>query len=528
MIQGRSYAPEDSMYPLAGLDLLAPSTMISPSATPLCQNMIARNGIAVKRNGYIPLGTGLPNEPVQALIEFEIDIDVRILVAVTPSHFCSYNTSTKAWDEIRGSTHWTGDQTNNIDWVVARGLDGDGNDKKWLIVTNGKDKPQYWDGVAGTFADYPCNLASFVTFKTIAQFYDHIVIGNVQTSNFDHQLIAWTTVGSLVDFTNFSTGDSGSEDVTGASGDIVKLKNMGDRLIIYAENSISSMSYIGAPFVFSLEQVVKEIRLLGPQAIVDLGPYHIFIGQENWYVYDGERAVYPAGDAVWKLFKDELFTDQKNRAFGFFDQPHNYIYWGVPIGDGLMVIYQQEYNLITPKEVRWTRTFYTDQPFCMGFFSRDEALRWNSPQLTTMPWSAANFTWLSAEIRKGFPNPVIGSQGKVFVTDGTSLDDNGVAQLAFWDTKDFTIPQAYESQLARWCEIECELAGNACRVYYSLDQGQSYVQVKDLTLTSNFARYRMTIDKTSRNIRLRFANGFKSSTFSMRWARVWFRPGGAW
>lgn len=528
MIQGRSYAETDASYPMGGLDLLAPSTMISPNSTPNCKNMIARNGIPQKRGGYIPLGTGLADEPVLEIVEFEIQTDIRILVAIQTAHFFMYNTSTLAWDDITGSTVWTGDQTNNIDYVVARGLDADSNDKKWLIVTNGKDAPQYWDGVAGTFADYPCDLVDFVTFRTIAQFYDHIVIGDVQTSNFDHQLIAWSSVGTLTSFVNFSTGDSGSLDVTGASGDIVKLKNMGDRLIVYAENSISTVSYIGLPTVFSLEQVAKEIRLVGPRAIVDLGPYHLFIGQENWYVFDGERAVYPAGDAVWKLFKDELYTEQKNRAFGFLDQPHNYIYWGVPIGDGLMVVYQQEYNLITPQQVRWTRTFYTDQPVCMGFFSRDEALRWNSPQMQTTKWKDANFSWLSAEIRKGFPNPVIGSTGAVFVTDGTSFNDNGVAQLAYWDTKDFTAPNDYVSQICRWAEIECELAGNECRVYYSIDFGQTFVQVQDLTLSGPFARYRMPIDVSGRQLRLRFANGNSESTFMLRWARVWFRPGGSW
>lgn len=512
------------MYPLGGLDYLAPSTMADPRFSPSAQNMMVTKGIALKRKGYRQLGDDA-DDPTVALIEFEISINVRILVRVTTKRFFRYDPGDGLFvditqlDEDDAPVEWTGDQTNDIDWVVGRGSEG-----KYLIVTNGKDKPQWWDGVTATFVDFPCNLPDFVTCKTLAQFYDHLFLGNVKTSSSDPQAVAWSTVGTLSDFTNFSTGDAGSAVITGAAGDIIKLKNLGDRLVIYAENSICSVSYLGGSFVFSFELVISETRLTGPNSIVNLGPYHLFAGQENFYLYDGSRELRAVGDKIYRAYKEQLFVEQKNRTFAFLDQAHQRVYWGVPTGAGKITIYLLEFDLFDASNNTWTKIVYNDVPLCMGFFSRDASRRWSD---LTNRWNEADWTWSSGAGRKGFPVIVIGSATKVFINDDTTSDDAGVPPVAYWDTVDFTVPQNYLSQFGRWIEIEADLRGSECDVLYSTDQGTSFVNAGHLQLTQDFRPYKVNIDARGRSLRVRLFNNCPASTFQLREEKIYLRPGGA-
>ena len=131
-------------------------------------------------------------------------------------------------------------------------------------------------------------------------------------------------------------------------------------------------------------------------------------------------------------------------------------------------------------------------------------------------------------IKGGFPVRVFGStNGRVYLADDTIVNDTTAAVQSYWDTIDFEVPQELQSVLGRWIEVELDAKGWEVDVYYSIDEGQSYVYVSSLALSSVWNKYRVPIDVSSKTLRIRLLNQCLNSTFYLRWLRVWVRPGGA-
>ena len=115
----------------------------------------------------------------------------------------------------------------------------------------------------------------------------------------------------------------------------------------------------------------------------------------------------------------------------------------------------------------------------------------------------------------------------MFLANESVLNDNGSPFNGTWDTMDFTIPQEYQSEFARWAEVEFELQGSSVDLYYSTDRGKSWVSLAiNQALSTDWATYKLYLDTVSKTIRIRLSNAYSNGTFSLRWLKVWFKPAG--
>jgi len=91
---------------------------------------------------------------------------------------------------------------------------------------------------------------------------------------------------------------AGYVDVDDTDGRIIAIKRLGDVLYVYKERSIIAFTYTGGEdTVFSKEVVTTKAGLISPEAIVELPHMHIFVGQDNIYVFDGNTCT-AIGDPV--------------------------------------------------------------------------------------------------------------------------------------------------------------------------------------------------------------------------------------
>jgi hypothetical protein len=107
-------------------------------------------------------------------------------------------------------------------------------------------------------------------------------------------------------------------------------------------------------------------------------------------------------------------------------------------------------------------------------------------------------------------------------------NDGSTIVESFWDSIDFTLPQVYKSQEARWFELEFEAKGSGVDVYYSIDSGNTYSLLKSVTLGEDEDTYRIFIDKTAPQFRVRFKNDASNGWVEIHWYRVWYlesKPG---
>lgn len=519
----KGFLPQDSAFPMMGLNHYGPSTMLGPGYSPSLRNVEVRDNIIEKRAGYYQLGDDLP-DPVIGVVNFE-DIDGNnFLVAFTTTRRYRYDVTTNAWVDITGgSTVWTGDEDNALDYTIGQDESG-----KYLIATNGKDKIVWWQGT-GNFTDFsPVGYDSLETCETLAIFYDHLVLGNVIVDGSrESQVIAWS---DTADFDDFENGNTGTNILTDSLGPLVRLIGLGDRLVLYSEDSIGMLNFVGGQVIFGYDQYVRNTRLLNKRSIVDLGSFHVFANQENFMMFDGTRLARPIGNSVYTKYREEVDLTKANRAFAFHDTPKRQVYFVAPtsVDDSAVGAYVFNYDVFDLSQSRWSHLRFSDNPLCMGYYERDETLTWDSPLLTGITWAEMTGVWNEGSAREDFPVVAFGSGVKVYLADRTRKNDAGSAIEAWWDTKDYNAAELYKSLVGRWLEVECELKGDYVEVEYSVDEGESYTQISTTTLTGSWRRYRFPIDVLDRTLRVRFKNDTLNSEFQLRWGRVWLKPGGAY
>lgn len=397
----------------------------------------------------------------------------------------------------------------------------------WIIITNGKDQPRYWDGSMSKFALYtPTGLTGFVTCGALAQFNDHVLLGNVTLSSAQPTSIYWSETQELLKFSDV-LNLTGAAILPDVQGQILKFVQLGDRMMIYSDNAIHSMLYVQGQVLFSFEKVLQETRLLSARSIANIGPFHLFMSQENIIFFDGSKLTGPIGNRVYRSYRDELFASNRKMAFAFHDVAKLHVYFCYPIAGNDSQFYKAEYSLGNIQGANWTKIKYIDRATSMGFFSRDQNLTCDSTFLLGVKCSGLNLRCDQGSVKGAFPVRVFGtSGGRVALCDDTVPNDNGTAAESYIDTKDFNPPPNMQSQLTRWTEIELDLKGFEVEVWTSVDQGRTYQLVENLNLKNEWQWFFVPIDLMSRTLRVRLRNACPSSSFTFRDIKVWGRPSG--
>ena len=178
MLPSQNLIPITLSFPFRGIDTNTPSTMLADGHSPLMTNVeLTKDHILQKRTGYTALASVIdPGETIQRIEEFIDEVGIRHTLAFTTKHQWLYDesTSTASWRDISYSTALTGTEEDYIDFVV--GYDATG---KYCIITNGVDKPLWWNGKTVTFEQLPIDLPGFVTCKTLAVFQSRLFLGGL-------------------------------------------------------------------------------------------------------------------------------------------------------------------------------------------------------------------------------------------------------------------------------------------------------------------------------------------------------------
>lgn len=544
--QNSAYIPKDGIYPFNGLDYQDPSTLVDAHRSPAMVNMNVDKGHLSKRFGNVALGTAVDGTPL-AIVEFEKLDGTQILILITTTK--EYKYSAGDWVDVTYTVHAgaivprTGTETDGLDYAILTGFDSNGDYVRWLIITNGVDKPRFWDGITSTFWQYSTDAytdtnpgrgagmlyTDFVTMKTITSNASYTILGNVTTTANEPNVIVWSDTGSL---TNYGTdltlgaGDSGAIPISDAIGKIQKVITLGDTVMIYADDTIHGMTHIGGNDIFSFQRLISDTRLASSRAIVDISGAHFFLSQEDIYLFDGTRNLLPIAEAVSRQLREEIQPDLKSRAFAFLDKAKNHVYWSIPSGDDNSVIYKMEYNLADIRTLRWTKHIYDKRITAMGFWHRVTTLTWDDASLVGKTYPDMAMRYDQGSLRGGFPQRVLGYEGQVLLSDDTVWTDNGVDVDASYETIDFTAPQGiYLSEWVRWCKLEIELLGENVIVSYSTNRGTDYTVLATQTLTHDWTKYKFDMDVMATTFRIKVQNN-GSNGFELRWLRIMTKGSG--
>lgn len=164
-----------------------------------------------------------------------------------------------------------------------------------FVVTNGVDKPQFWNGSTSTdFADLT-NWTATKLCKAIRGFRRYLVALDITDSGTRYPFrVLWSALadpGSVPPSWSVTdpTVESGEADIVEAAGPLVDALPLGDQLVIYTPGSMHLMREIGGPFVMSIQQIPGRVGMLAKNCAVDTPLGHVVLTAGDVIVHQGSN-----------------------------------------------------------------------------------------------------------------------------------------------------------------------------------------------------------------------------------------------
>jgi hypothetical protein len=115
------------------------------------------------------------------------------------------------------------------------------------------------------------------------------------------------------DWTESLTTQSASGRLVSTPGELTAGARLGEYAVAYKTKSIYLGQYVGSPAVWDWMHVPGgEVGCVGKEALCDLGSAHFFVGDDNFWLFDGTRPT-PIGDNVLR----QWFYDNSNPSYRY-------------------------------------------------------------------------------------------------------------------------------------------------------------------------------------------------------------------
>lgn len=197
-----------------------------------------------------------------------------------------------------------------------------------VLGVNFADNPQQITFGGANFTD----LTTAFKARHITVIGDFVVMGNTYDGSDGNvpNRVRWSAQGDETDYTVSTSTLSDYRDLT-TGGAIQKILG-GEVGIIISERSVFRMSYIGAPVVFQIDEVMPDIGTPSPGSVCRLGDSVYFLSSQGFIelIGNGTGINYIGAGKVDRFFLGDLDPDYYHRMSCISDPTTNRIAWAYP------------------------------------------------------------------------------------------------------------------------------------------------------------------------------------------------------
>jgi hypothetical protein len=181
----------------------------------------------------------------------------------------------------------------------------------------------YWDAT-GTTSSRAVLLSSLsgasdvpvVARKTLVSEVDRHVLAfgcnPVGSADQDPLLIRWSSQESATDWTPTATNTAGDLRLSQGS-EIMTAVRTSRQILVWTDHTLHSVQFTGAPYVFGTALLADNVRIAGPNVAISVNDLVFWMGQENFYLYDGRIQPIPC------TVREYVFNDiNPQQSFKFF------------------------------------------------------------------------------------------------------------------------------------------------------------------------------------------------------------------
>ena len=199
-----------------------------------------------------------------------------------------------------------------------------------VIATQVTDNVQGTQVGSSTFSDLITSTLK-PKAKHVGVVRDFVVLGNLVESANHPQRVRWSALDDATDFSANASTQSDFQDLVGNGGDIQRIVG-GEYGIIFQEQSIWRMNYIGSPLFFEFDEFEQNRGCLEPGSVIKYGAFIFYLSDDGFYVLDGSSGQSkPIGkNKVDSTFFSDLDASYLYRMCTAIDPANNLVVWAYP------------------------------------------------------------------------------------------------------------------------------------------------------------------------------------------------------
>jgi hypothetical protein len=367
---------------------------VTPGLITDCENFIPyNNGMEGGPSGSTPADVpALASECLGAAVVENLAGARRVIAGAATK---LYELNGGVWLDVSGSAYHAGSDTR---WMIAQFGDA-------TLAANKGDKIQR--STSGAFA----TIASAPKAEIIFSVGFQVMALNVNDGADKPDAWYCSALNDDTDWTTSLTTQCAIGRLVGTAGAITAGARLGEYAVAYKQKSIYLGRYVGSPDVWDWTQVPGgDAGCVGKDAICDVGGAHFFVGNDNFWFFDG-TAPRPVENAPRQWFSDFSSPQFRYRTKCVFDRQKNRVWIFYPsvgsdVCDSALV-----HHLGSKKWGRSNRTI-------------EAALNYVSPGVTYDTWSSMGSTFDTL--------PNIAYDAQFWVSGGQALSAfNSSHQLQF-------------------------------------------------------------------------------------------------
>lgn len=146
----------------------------------------------------------------------------------------------------------------------------------------------------------------------------------------DPLLVRWSDQENAANWTPTATNSAGGQ-VLSTGTEIVGAVKTRQEILIFTDEGIQSMRFVGAPFIYSFTPVAENVSMISPNAAIAAADSVFFMDREGFYVYRGSVQRLPCS-VLDHVFNGVQF-DQRHKIFALSNPDDSEVTWFYPVGD---------------------------------------------------------------------------------------------------------------------------------------------------------------------------------------------------
>jgi len=178
-----------------------------------------------------------------------------------------------------------------------------------------------------TQAPHKVNLVLVTKDRHVVCFGSNVPGESNAATPIDKLQVRWSQQEDPTDWVPTSTNTAGGQLLT-AGTEIIAAANTDSQIMVWTDESVESMQYIGPPFTFGFSQIGTASGIVSSRGWSAYNNVVYWMGESAFYVFQGGTSILPC--TVQRFVFDGLNVQQKSKVFAALDRENHEIMWFYP------------------------------------------------------------------------------------------------------------------------------------------------------------------------------------------------------